>query len=99
VKRKREKPGLTLVEILTVIAIIALLVGILIPAVTAVKDAAKEVKQRGQFTTIELGLTAFKNDYGDYPPSFFGTMTGFTPGGIYCGAQKLSEALLGLDLL
>lgn len=91
--RKREKPGLTLVEILTVIAIIALLIGILIPAVTAVRDAAKEVKQTGQFTTIELGLTAFKTDYGDYPPSYSAL------GAIYCGSQKLTEALLGWDLV
>jgi len=96
----RKKSGLTLVEILTVLAIIALLTGILIPAVSAVKNAAKEVKQKGQLSTIELALTAFKNDYGDYPssgweapPSRPGT------GGIYCGPQRLSEALLGLDLL
>lgn len=93
----REKSGLTLVEILTVLAIIALLTGILIPAVSAVKKAAKEVKQRGQFATIEIGLTAFKNDYGDYPQSYFGSTTLRT--GIYCGSHKLSEALLGWDLL
>ena len=58
-KRKREKPGLTLVEILTVIAIVALLIGILMPAATAVKNAAKEVKQRGQFMTINLALAAW----------------------------------------
>lgn len=104
-KRKREKSGLTLVEILVVLAIIALLAGILIPAITAVKDAAKEAKQKAQFTAIDIGLTAFRNDYGDYPSS------GHTPppsppyplrpvaGGVYCGAQRLSEALLGLDLL
>lgn len=89
----REKSGLTLVEILTVIAIIALLTGILIPAVTAVKNAAKDVKQAGQFSTIELALTAFKNDYGDYPPSAWNS------GSIYAGGQKLTEALLGWDLL
>jgi len=96
VKRKRENSGLTLVEILTVIAIIALLIGMLIPAVTAVKEVAKNVKQAGQFTAIEIGLTAFKTDYGDYPPSYYGhaTLTG-----IYCGSQKLTEALLGWDLV
>jgi prepilin-type N-terminal cleavage/methylation domain-containing protein len=90
---KRGKSGLTLVELLTVLAIMALLVAVLIPALGAVRTAAKEAKQKGQLMTIELALTAFKNDYGDYPPS------AWTPTVIYCGAHKLSEALLGWDLL
>ncbi len=86
-------------ELLTVLAIISLLVGILIPAVSAVKNSAMEAKQRGQFVSINLGLTTFKNDSdcgGDYPPS-----DAWSPGGPlnYCGAQKLAEALLGWDLL
>jgi type II secretory pathway pseudopilin PulG len=81
------------VELLTVLAIISLLVGLLIPAVTAVKKGALEAKQKGQFFAIDVALTAFKDDYGDYPPS------AWTPAAIYCGAQKVSEALLGWDLL
>jgi prepilin-type N-terminal cleavage/methylation domain-containing protein len=96
VKRKREKSGLTLVELLIVLAIISLLVGLLIPAVTAVKNSAREAKQKGQFFAIDVALTAFKDDYGDYPPS-----TGWGAAGPldYSGAQKLCEALLGWDLL
>ena len=84
---------MTLVELLIVLAVISLLVGLLIPAVTAVKNSAREAKQKGQFFAIDVALTAFKNDDGDYPPS------AWTPAAIYCGAQKLSEALLGWDLL
>jgi prepilin-type N-terminal cleavage/methylation domain-containing protein len=93
----RKKSGLTLVELLITIAIIAMLVGLLLPALSAVRKAAKEVKQQAQITTIELAISAFKNDYGDYPPSDqFSHNTGIND---YCGAQKLSEALLGWDLL
>jgi len=101
VKRKREESGLTLVELLIVLAVISLLVGLLIPAVTAVKNSAREAKQKGQFFAIDVALTAFKDDYGDYPPSYYGhprTGAGVPPG-IYCGSQKLAEALLGWDLL
>jgi prepilin-type N-terminal cleavage/methylation domain-containing protein len=90
---KRKKTGLTLIEMLVVLGIIALLVGILIPSLTAVKNKAKEVKQQAQFSSINLALVAFKNDYGDYPPSDFLT------GSKYCGAQKLAEALMGWDLM
>ena len=91
---------MTVIEILVVIGIIAMLVGLLMPAVHTVQKMAKETKQRAQFTAIELGLAAFKNDYGDYPPSswFDPSISGTAPGP-YCGAQKLAEAMLGWDLL
>ena len=97
---KRRKSGLTLVELLTVLAIMALLVGLLVPAVSVVRNIARETKQKAQFAAIELALTAFKNDYGDYPPSD-GWFYVPAPGGPldYCGSQKLAEALLGWDLL
>ena len=93
---ERKKTGLTMIELLIVLGIIAILVGLLVPALSSVKQMAKETKQKAQFATIELALAAFKNDYGDYPPSNW-TPAPFT--GDYCGAQKLAEALLGWDLL
>lgn len=88
----RKRMGFTVIELLMALAIISLLVGILIPALSMVRKAAREVKQKAQFTGIELALGAFKNDYGDYPPSDCGTLD-------YCGSQKLAEALLGWDLM
>ncbi len=93
---KHKTTGLTLVEILVVLGIIALLAGLLLPAMTVVKNTAKEAKQKAQFSSINLGLVAFKNDYGDYPSSTC-PLTG--PGRDYSGAQRLAEALLGWDLL
>jgi len=90
---KHKRTGLTLIELLVVLGIIALLVGILIPALTIVQKTARETKQKAQISHIELALTAFKNDYGDYPPS------DTTNSSDYCGAQKLAEAVLGWDLL
>ena len=86
-----------MIELLIVLGIIAILVGLLLPAVSVVRTMAKETKQKAQFSTIELALAAFKNDEGDYPPSFMPLTPG--PGGDYCGSQRLSEALLGWDLL
>jgi prepilin-type N-terminal cleavage/methylation domain-containing protein len=94
---KRKKTGLTMIELLVVLAIIALLVGLLLPALSTVRNMAKETKQKAQLSTIEMALAAFKNDEGDYPPSDW--ILPPNPGSDYCGAQKLSEALLGWDLL
>jgi prepilin-type N-terminal cleavage/methylation domain-containing protein len=95
---KRKKSGLTLIEMLVVMGIIALLVGVLIPALSMVQRTARETKQLHQLNTIELALEAFKNDYGDYPPSEGWSTSPAAPLN-YCGAQKLAEALLGWDLL
>lgn len=95
---KRIKSGFTVVELLTVIAILALLVGILLPALTTVRNTAKEAKQKVQLTTIDMALVTFKNDYGDYPPSD-GWDCGSNISLDYCGAEKLCEALVGWDLL
>ncbi|MHC4501401.1 MAG: type II secretion system protein, partial [Planctomycetota bacterium] len=94
---KRKKFGFTLAELLVVVAVIAILVGVLVPALTMVRRIARETRQRAQLTTIDLALTAFRNDsgYSDYPPSFQQDEAGQE----YGGAQRLAEALLGCDLL
>jgi prepilin-type N-terminal cleavage/methylation domain-containing protein len=95
-RSKKFLTGFTLVELLAVLAIIAILVALLIPALTMVRKMAKETQQKAQFATIELALTAFRNDYGDYPPS--NGSPNPSPY-FYCGAQTLAEALVGWDLM
>lgn len=89
---KTKISGFTLVEMLTVVAIIAIVVSLLIPAVNMVRTKANIMKQRSQFAAIEMALLAFKSDFGDYPESK--TSQNYD----YCGTQKLCEALLGWDL-
>jgi type II secretory pathway pseudopilin PulG len=96
---KTKKSGLTVIEILVVVGIIALLIGLLLPAVHTVQKMAKNTKEKAQLTAIGLGLAAFKNDYGDYPPSSWNDPAVAGTPTDYCGAQKLAEALLGWDLL
>lgn len=92
----RKRFGFTIVELLTVLAIIAMLVALLIPSLRMVRNIAKETKQKAQLTTIEMAISAFKGDYGDYPPSVVNMSPGVRD---YDGAQKLCEALLGWDLM
>jgi prepilin-type N-terminal cleavage/methylation domain-containing protein len=92
---KFKKTGFTIVEVMTAVAIIAMLVAILIPALAMVRKIAKETQQKAQFTTIDLAITAFKSDYGDYPES--GPER--DDWGVYTGAQKLAEAMMGQDLM
>jgi len=59
--------GFTIVELLVVIFVIALLMGLLIPAVTLVKDKAKQAKAREQLGQIEAALKMYKDVNGMYP--------------------------------
>lgn len=104
-KRTGQNKGFTIVELLTVMAVIALLIGLLVPALALVKDRAKEVQQRAQFHAITSGLEMFKSDFGDYPESNDNSWDSLssprktadpTP---YLGANKLAEAMVGLDYL
>ena len=103
-KRTGQNKGFTIVELLTVMAVIALLIGLLVPALSMVKDRAKDIQQRAQFHAITTGLEMFKADFGDYPESNDNSMnTTSSPQKVndprvYCGANKLAEAMVGLDL-
>ncbi len=92
---RAKRLAFTLVELMTVLAVITILIALLIPAITMVRRMAKETQQKAQLTTIGLAITAFTNDYGDYPPSGATALANLD----YSGAQKLAEALLGWDLM
>ncbi|MFA6186310.1 MAG: prepilin-type N-terminal cleavage/methylation domain-containing protein [Phycisphaerae bacterium] len=97
---KKNKKGFTLAELLTAIAIIAILIGILLPALNMARNFAKTTRQKVQLSSIEVGINMFKNDAGYYPPSHGNTNA--TPPAAdytYYGAQTLAEAMFGMDLL
>jgi prepilin-type N-terminal cleavage/methylation domain-containing protein len=93
-KQTIKQYGFTLLEMLSALAIIAVLIGLLIPAISKIQDTAHTVKQKAQFSAIEIALEAFNADTGDYPPSSY---TGVMSANGYCGAQKLAEAIVGMD--
>ena len=68
-KNEMFRKGFTIVELLTVMAVIAILIGLLVPALSMVKEYSKEIEQKAQFHSLEVGIELFKTEFGMYPES------------------------------
>lgn len=92
-KPRSKKIGFTIIELLTVMSIIVVLIGILVPSMNAIRRYSKVVVQKNQFHDISNCLEAFNFEHGAYPDSSYADSNGDS----YCGAMKLCEALVGQD--
>ncbi len=79
---QRQK-GFTLIELLVVISIIALLVGILLPALGAARKTAINIKCLSNHRQIAIGLMSYQNDKKDRFPDK--TVLQFSDAGQYLG--------------
>ena len=68
--RAARQAAFTLIELLVVISIIAILVGLLLPAVQAVRRGVYETAVAADIAQMDASMHRFKDDYGFYPSDF-----------------------------
>jgi len=63
-----RRTGLTLIEVLVVIAIVSLLAAISLPVLHRARVRSLNVKTRAIIASLEAALAMYESDFGDYPP-------------------------------
>lgn len=67
--RARRRGGFTLIELLMTIAIIAVLIALLFPAISSIKAKVRITEVRQEISQLESAIADFKFKFGSEPPS------------------------------
>jgi len=94
--RTRSASGFTLVELLVVISIIALLLGILLPALASVREAGRAVVCKANLSQIGKAAMSYQNEHDDWLPGSPGATGRKLLNDPNAGSDNMAEMVQGL---
>jgi prepilin-type N-terminal cleavage/methylation domain-containing protein len=99
---RRSSIGFTLIEMLTVIAIIVLLAGLLLPAINMARNKAKAAKAQAEINQIVTAIRAYYLEYGRFPhgngnAADYNYGASLAPGPAYSPNARLMSVLRAVD--
>ena len=74
IRQSGKRAAFTIIELLTVMSIIIILIGLLVPSLNMARRYAKKLTQMNQLRTIGIAIEFFNSEFDGYPPS--GAMDG-----------------------
>ena len=83
-KKTRDTKGFTLVELLVVIAIIGILIGMLLPAVQQVREAARRITCGNSMRQMSLAMLNYESANQHFPPGIQSRSDGVSANDMLC---------------
>ena len=71
--------GFTLVELIIVLAVIAIILGVVIPAIRGMQEEANLTRSEQELHTLETAIMSYFRHNGSFPADIHATLTGASP--------------------
>lgn len=76
----QARHGFSLIELLVVVAVVAILAALLMPAIATVKEMANRLNCAGRMRQVAMGFTVYRSDYHGQFPTIYDTVSNWSYG-------------------